>query len=383
MTIPAQKLKTFVKFIIYYFIDVFIRPSKKIIDNSLLLIRLDAIGDFVIFRNFIEELNHSEKYANYKITLLGNSVWKNVAEEFDCDFVDSFIWLDRERFSKNLLYRYKKLKEITSNGYEVVLSPVFSREFFYGDNIVKLITGKQKIGFTGDLSNINDWQKHMSDRYYDKLFNADGKLIFEFYRNKEFFEKLLGVNLDIDKPHLKLSQDQLNFKLPEKYAIIFIGASSDSRKWSAKNFAKVGMHLKQKHGYEIVLCGAPKESADALLFNRSFKGEFFDLVGKTSLVDLFYVINNANLMLSNETSAPHIAVALDMKSVFVVSNGNHYGRFTPYPKEITQDCHAVYPNEIKFNDFEKNKNNYGLGTNLDINQISPKSIIKKIDMKLS
>ena len=132
----ATKSKIIIKLIIYFIINLLIRPSKKIKSKSLALIRLDAIGDYILFRNFIEILKKSKKYKNYSITLIGNSAWKNLTTEFDNKFIDNFIWIDRNRFSKDLIYRYNKLKEITSSGYEVVISPVFSRTFFFDDNIV-------------------------------------------------------------------------------------------------------------------------------------------------------------------------------------------------------------------------------------------------------
>ena len=58
--------------------------------------------------------------------------------------------------------------------------------------------------------------------------------MFEFYRNKEFFENLLEEKLDIKKPFINLKPKKLDFKLPNKYAILFIGASANFRKWDAK-----------------------------------------------------------------------------------------------------------------------------------------------------
>ena len=374
-------IKNAIIFVIYKFIELFIKPSQVIKQKSLLLIRLDAIGDYVMFRNFIKELKQSQKYKYHNITLLGNSAWSDIAEELDVKFISNFIWLDRNKFNKDFLYRYKKLKEITLQGYEIVLSPVFSREFFYADAIVKLVKSKEKIGSAGDLSNIKKWQRNISNKYYNKLIDVDSNPMFEFNRNKEFFENLLHVRLDITKPHIFLKPKQLNFDLPDKYAILFIGASSNFRKWNIEGFARIGEYLKEKYNYEIALCGAPSDSADSLKFSEYFKGEYIDLVGKTSLVDLLYIIYNGNLMVSNETSAPHFASALEMMSIFTISNGNHYGRFTPYPKEASENYHVIYHPEIEkdLDNYKKLSNNYGFGSSLDINEISVESVKSKID----
>ncbi len=380
-----SKLKNLIRFIIYYFINLIIKPAKDIKQKSLLLVRLDLIGDYILFRNYIEVLKKSEKYKDYSITLLGNSDWKNISEEFDSDFIDNFIWLDKNKFLKDFLYRYKKFKEIVSNGYEVVLSPVYSREFFYDDNIVKHIFANEKIGHIGDLSNIKKWQKNISDKYYDKLIPAKDEIIFEFYRNKDFFEILLKDKLDMVKPHINLIPKKLDYDLPQNYAILFIGASVSFRKWSIEKFSKVGMYLKEKYNYEIVLCGGPRDNHSAKEFSYHYKGKYLDLVGKTTLVELLTIIYNGNLILSNETSAPHFAVALDVENIFVISNGNHYGRFIPYPKEVIANYHVIYHPEIEkdLGNYKKLINSYGYGSYLDINEISVEAVKNKIEKVLN
>ena len=84
--------------------DLFVKKSKKIKTKSILLIRLDSIGDYVLFRNYIEELKKNEKYKDYSITLLGNNVWKSLSIELDRKYIDNFIWLDRNKFNKNVFY---------------------------------------------------------------------------------------------------------------------------------------------------------------------------------------------------------------------------------------------------------------------------------------
>ena len=236
------KFKTIIKLIAYFIINLLIRPSKKINPKSLVLIRLDAIGDYILFRNFIEILKKSSKYKDYSITLIGNVAWKNLTEELDYKFVDKFIWLDRHSFSKDLIYRYRKLKEIVSSGYEIIINPIFSRTFFFDDNIVKLINAKEKIGSGSNTSNIEVWQKNISDKYYTKLIQNQKELMFEFYRNKSFFENLLDTKININKPIISLNKENLEFKLSKKYAILFIGASDRYRKWSVEKFSKIGNH---------------------------------------------------------------------------------------------------------------------------------------------
>ena len=379
-----NKLKTLIKYILFLIIDFLAKNNSKIEKNNLLFIRLDAIGDYVMFRNFIKILKESKKYKDYKITLVGNIAWKSLAEELDNEYVDNFVWIDRKKLEKNLVYRYKKLKEISSKGYDIIINPTYSRCFFADDSIVKVVNASEKIGSIGDLSNIRKWQKNISDNYYTKLLPVKDEIMFEFYRNKEFFENLFGKKIDIKKPFIRLKPKKLDFELPNKYAILFIGASVSFRKWDIRNFVELGKHLKNEYGYEIVLCGGPDDLKDIGVFSQLSDYKYIDLVGKTSLIDFMHVIYNGNLMISNETSAPHFAIALEMTNVFVIYNGNHFGRFTPYPKEVAPNYYPIYHPEIEkdLGNYEKLSNSYGYGSRLNINEISVANIVDTLNSVL-
>lgn len=379
------RLNNPIKSVIYFIIDLFIKSNKNIKQKSLLLIRLDAIGDYILFKDFIKILKKSEKYKNYSITLLGNPIWKNLIEVSDNKFIDKFIWLERSKFSKNLFYRYKKLQEIASQGYDVIISPTFSRAFFYEDNIVKLVCAKEKIGSKGNTSNITFKQKNLGDLGYTNLIDTTKKITFEFYRNKEFFENLLNTKIELNKPVLFPKNKNSLKNISKKYAILFIGGSDNYKKWSPQNFAKVAIHLNRKYDYKIVICGSSEDEQNANILIKNYNGKIINFVGKTDLLELIELISKSDLLLSNETSGPHIAAALNKKNIFVIYNGKHFGRFVPYPKEILKDYHVIYHSYINNNidHYKKISNKHDFNVFLNINEIDADDVIKKIDSSLN
>jgi ADP-heptose:LPS heptosyltransferase len=375
-------IKQSFRLVLFSLIDLFIFPTTLIKKNHLLLIRLDGIGDYIIFRNFIEILKRSEKYKDYRITLIGDIAWKSLSEELDSDFVDEFIWIDRIKFGKKYLYRYKILQEITKKAYEVLISPTFSRNLFTTDWIVKLINANRKIGSIGDPSNITKWQKKIGDKYYTICLPAkDTGVMFEFYRNKEFFENLLKKRLEIDKPYIDIRYIKYDGELPNNYVLMFIGAGDSCRKWSVQKLVEVAKYINNNYDLNIVLAGGIDDIVDANTFDELYDGKIFNLVGKTSLMELLKVISKGKLLISNETSAPHFGVALANTSILVISNGNYFGRFAPYPKEISQNYHVIYHPEVEkyLDNYKKLSNSFSCGSRLDINEISIESVIKKID----
>jgi ADP-heptose:LPS heptosyltransferase len=108
----------------------------------------------------------------------------------------------------------------------------------------------------------------------------------------------------------------------------------------------------------------------------------YNLTGQIPLTSLVKYLEDAELLISNETSPVHIAAAVNTP-VICISNGNHLGRFNPYPREIFQDAHYIYPGAVEsiINAGHLDKNSFRFKSKLDINEITPdsvKTLINKI-----
>ncbi len=385
LKLELKSIAFYVRFFLFSILNkITLKENAPLNEKSLLLIRIDAIGDYILFRNFLEVIRKSDNYKDYKITLLGNEAWKEIAEKLDGEFIDNFIWLNRKKFNRNPIYYYNKFKEILKNNYEDVINTTFSREFSYGDSIVKALVAKRKIGSTGDLSNISKRQKLTGDKYYTILIPANNRIMFEFYRNKEFFKSFLGVDINISRPHIDIKKISCTLNLPDKFAVLYIGAGDVYRKWNYDNFIEVALYVKEILNLKIVICGGKDDVLHGDKIVNNVKGAI-NLCGKTSLIDMIYIIKNSDLLISNETFAPHMAVALDIKNIFVIYNGNYFGRFVPYPKEICKNYHVIYHPYIEKNleNYKKVSNIYGYESRLDINEITAKSVIENIEKKLT
>jgi ADP-heptose:LPS heptosyltransferase len=375
-----QRLRSRTKAIVYYLVDSLVRSNSPRPPDTLLLIRTDAIGDYVLFRNFIEITKKSEKYKHYRITLVGNIAWKELSIEFDDQFVDEFIWVDISKFKKNLCYRYSTLKRVTGTGYDVLINSMYSREFYTSETITKHVSANTKIASAGDTSNLSLSQKRICDQFYDDLVPVKRATMFEFYRNRDFFQTMLNENMEIEKPVIRLAEKKMNIGLPDSFTTLFIGGSTIKKKWSAQNFAKVAHHLKHVRGEEIVLCGGPADRVIANEFSNHFPGHYLDLVGKTSMVELLYVLERAALIVSNDTVAPHFAASLGKANILVLYSGVHAGRFIPYPQAIVSNFKVVYHPEIAENllEYTKISNSAGYVNNFDINEIDTRDVIREV-----
>jgi ADP-heptose:LPS heptosyltransferase len=366
-------------------IDRLATKKQSAVPGTLLLIHLDAIGDYVIFRNAIRELKVSEKFRGFRITLCGNIAYKELAEWLDNEEVADFIWLDRKRFRFDIRYRFKMISLINSKGFAVAINPSYSRIYYWGDSVIRASQARERIGSSGDLTNTKRWQKWISDRFYTRLIPVKEVNLFEFYRVIEFMSCLLGTRIVINKPFIEQSKLTQVGGLPEKYGVVFVGGSSSAKQWNPRNYAKVARHLHDVYGFSVVIAGGNDDKKVAADLEKFVGGGFcVDLAGKTSLQQITNVISGARILVSNETSAVHLAVAVGTK-VVCVANGNQFGRFYPYPVDVFPDAKYVYPPDVAKNlgDFDHLIKMYAKESMLDIDSVPVEEVIRQIDMLIA
>lgn len=386
------KLKNLINYLLFLLISPFIKNNKIApVPGTMLVIRLDAIGDYVLFRNFLKSIKESQQYKNYKITLCGNIVWKDLAESLDAAFIDDFIWIERKRFYGNLFYKFSILKNINERGFEIVVNSTYTREILYGDEMVWVSNAGEKIGSQGALDKHAKWKRNLfSDKYYTRLIEASSENLFEFNRNKEFFENFLQRKINLTRPSINTMELRVLTELPENYAVIFPGAKEGKRRWSYLNYITVANHLIKNQHVKIVLpgFGSDKEIAEkiyrSLCESKLDKSFIIDITGKTSLTELIKIIDGARILISNETGAVHIAAAVETPFI-CISNGNHLGRFHPYPKDIFDKAYYVYPEEIMKNISSEKfmKEAYRFSSDISIDDTKPQRVIELINKLLT
>ena len=201
--------------------------------SGIMIIRLDSIGDYILFRNFLPLIKQSSKFQHKNITLLGNIAWREIAEEFDNKIIDKFVWIDPNKLQKSIRYRLFILFELAKYKFEFLISPTYSREFGGLDSLVYLINATIKIGSIGDVLNKKTTQIKFCDKVYTQLIPAKKNIMFEFERNREFFETLLDTKLRCE---LKIVLGKHSHSKFKDYVVLFVGASTRWRRWRIENF---------------------------------------------------------------------------------------------------------------------------------------------------
>jgi ADP-heptose:LPS heptosyltransferase len=351
-----------------------------------LIIRLDEIGDFVLFHNFIRIIKQSKKYQNYRISLCGNISWKDLAEKTLQDSVDHFIWIDKKQFEKNLRYKYQCLRTIYSEGFSIMINPHYTRGILYDDTIVRASKAPSKIGSQGSPESHTKWKRNLfTDKYYTQLIPQSSDILFEFFRNKEFCETLLEKEIEIHKPILQLPKSPDSQSLNKDTIVIFPGAGNVQRQWNIDKFVEICRFILANSQHELIICGSEKEIHLSKIITGNLDDlRVVDLAGKTNLIDLAAIIENSQLLVSNETGAVHLAAALETPFI-CLSNGRFLGRFHPYPSQIFNKGQYLYPPAImnNLNNIDELKRQYSFDSPLNINDISVELVQSAIKKTLS
>lgn len=332
---------------IYYEIEsLFFRliPAKR--ENTILFTKIDAIGDFVIWMDVAESLK--SKFPDYKIAIIINRICFELVEK--TNYFDEIICLDKKKWLSNIPYRLKFIFFLSKRKFIKVINPIFSRDYFFQDQLIRVLKSNQKIGYLGDYSNnkntlkgfiknektleiINERLLKKGNIFYSELILPDSQSIMEKSRNAHFFREISNSRFLSHIPPLPFElPDLISFShLKEKqYVVIFVGASTVRKIWPAKNYIQLIKELKNEH---IVISGGKGEEYiwENLLSQDTEKtcSKVDNYIGKTNLFELFSIIKGAKYIITNDTSASHISVVTKTPSICILG-GAHFGRFQPY-----------------------------------------------------
>lgn len=301
--------------------------SKK----SVLVVRVDAIGDFVLWLNAAEGLKQIFPADKYKLVLLGNAIWKDLAAQIH--LFDEHIFVDSNKLFRSLRYRFNVWKQIRSRKWAYAIQPAYSRDLNCGDAAVRVSCATYRIGSAGDSSNQLAIQKIITDRWFTRLVPAVNKPLMELERNAEFVRNLGSKEFKANLPKLSLPVQLPEGFVADNYVVIVPGASLPLKCWSLENFTNICKRIHDDLSLKVVICGGPNEIilGQKLLATTAGTNASWieDWTGRTSLVGFASIIKRSRLLIGNDSSAVHLAVAVGTPSVCIVGGG-HFGRFIPY-----------------------------------------------------
>jgi len=325
-----------IKSLLYYLFDSLVlwktpSPQKNQLE-VVLLIRQDAIGDFVMWLDTAKEYRELYPSENYRIVLVGNAVWFDLAKGLP--YWDEVLPINVKKFKTFSSYRRNILRKVNSFGAQIAVQPTFSREFYHGDSLVRASNAFHKVSSVGDMSNRNWLKKTLADGWHTDLIPASTQIMTELERNAEFFSGISGKTHKVLYPKLDIPQIETSSNWAKReYYVLFPGVGAAIRQWSVESFAVIANRIYEATGLDGILDGAPNEKPLAESIQDLSKAPL-EWAG-TRLGELPELLKYAKFVVSSETSAVYIAAAVKTP-VICVLGGAYFGRFLPYPESAGQ-----------------------------------------------
>lgn len=314
------------KFFLFLALLLHLIPSRKKRNYDLIIVRVDALGDYVLFMNCLNV--YKDIYKGKKVLLICADLVKPLAE--DDSFFTDIIDFNRNRYYKNGTYFFEILNKLRGICAKEVIYPIYERHST-GDIMVTTIVSEKKIGFRNpNLKGVGRCFNH----FYSTLIEKPGG--FGEIETIECFIKgtiLPNFCYQLKKFQIEDVAGILEI-MPQKYAVIAISASSDDKVWPADRFAS--LINKIPVAYNIVLCGAGTKDmtrAEEILALVTDVTRCYNMINKTTVKEMVTMINHACFVIGNDSAAVHIAAATHVPSICVF-HGAHFGRFLPYPEYI-------------------------------------------------
>ena len=338
----------FFKAILYFIFDSIavqgIPTSQENTKKTVLLIRQDKIGDFIIWLDTAKEYRKLYPPEKYKIVLLGNSLWADLAEKLP--YWDQVIPVNAtklktiSRYRRNLLRIVRKLKA------EVSIQPTFSREFYHGDSLGRASGAIRNIGSVGDMSNRNWLKKWLASHWHTELISASQEPQTELERNAEFLSAIQPKKHLSSYPKFDVSESwEINDFQQDNFYVLAPGADKSYREWPLTSYAEIAQLIYENTGWPGLICGTEKEGNIGTQIQKICDAPLENYAGRTTLPELAWLLSKSQLLISNETGSAHTASAVGTPTVCILGGG-HFERFAPYPDfpGQTKNFHSVYHN---------------------------------------
>lgn len=309
--------------------------------HSILVVRLDAIGDFILFSPFLRELKINN--PNSKITLIVNPAVFNLAEL--CPYVDNvkvFNCKTRSFFPKLELF-LKSIKfsisNLWPNNYDLAILPRWDVDYFFASYLILFSKARKRIAFSEKVNNLKRKLNKNYDLFFTNLIEFSGE-VHEVNLNLILIE-YLGFKISSNKLEVWINnQDEIfgNTTLNQwrNFFIVAIapGAIDKNRQWPVYYFKQLVEELILKFNFKIIILGGNNEIALGKEISDNFSQDsIIDLTGKTSIRQAASLLKKCNLYVGNDTGLKHIAAASGI-TVFEISrfhiNGYRMHGQSPY-----------------------------------------------------
>lgn len=292
--------------------SAFIKRTQLKDIKKIMLIRLDGIGDIVLFTPVLKLFR--ERFPNAEISVLVSSVGKMLLKS--CPYIDVII--ENDHFFKyehehqwKLSERIAFAKKIRRTSYDLSID---FRTDGRATDILFLLNSKYKAGYDvhgkGWFLNTKVYsrsQKHMTQKNLDvcrKLgLSVKDENPFWWYNER-----------DCDNARSILEK----CKTDRSYAaVVHAGAGESFKQWPADKFAQLCRNIVEKYDTAVIFIGGPSDKQKTLEIQSMIDSETYNYVNKLNFDELSCLFKLSDVFIGNDSGPMHLAAVSGVDTIVI------------------------------------------------------------------
>jgi len=301
---------------------VFRKPS------GVLVVRMDGIGDMVLFRLALDHYADAFGVGKDGITVLGCESWGKLADQVFAGY--RVVTIDEHAFARNPFYRFRVGLRVRRLAPAVAVCDSYMRRALMADSLVWLSAAPETVVSAPFVSE----RTRPEFTYYlsqvSRIVDTGPYPTHEIIRHYRFISAVAGRTIRPKSPRIAWRDEPPPLTAGAPYAVLNPGSNEPGRRWPMTGYVAVARRL-LKRGLRVVFVGeAGQWGGGAGIGELAGESGVIDLSGRTDLPQLLDLIKHAALMVTNDTGPAHLGIALGCPTVVIVGGG-HFGSFVPYP----------------------------------------------------
>lgn len=268
--------------------------------NSILIVLMGSIGDVVRGLAIVEPLRKS--FPQARITWLVEPTCSSLVRAHP--LIDEIIVFDRARPLRGLM---RLISDLRSRSFDLSLD--LQRHFKSGF-FALLSRTPRRVGF--HRSNAKEFNWIFQTEHIEAALDDVPKL-----RHYLLFLKALGVSVESDlrfgiaEKEPPQSAKTLLSEPPGSFVAMVLGSSWKSKDWLTEGYQKLVSQILRNTPYCIVLCGDSSHTKRAGdIVAQAGSPRVINFVGRTTLLDLGYILKQARACVGPDSGPAHISAAV-------------------------------------------------------------------------
>ncbi|MEJ0044222.1 MAG: glycosyltransferase family 9 protein [Rhizomicrobium sp.] len=306
--------------------------ARKRSAGTILLVKMDAIGDFALGSPILDSLLREAQRDGRACALVCDKRSVVLANALFPDL--DTIGVDTDRFASAPLYRRGVLRDVAARGPSATINLGLAHELLWSDSIVRVCGAAVREGLRGYDTRLATWLTRLSLRWYTRVAPMRDPRAFVGDALRDAMATMGHDVAEMHAPTIRLDAKAVG-KVPQgSYFALAPGSLRAIKRWPAEHFAEIAKRLHQRTGWRGVMLGAPEDGDAARQIARIVGDIVVDFVGRTSLVEAIAIVRGSRLLVANDSALAHIAALSGVPCVATLGGG-HPGLFLPYPASAT------------------------------------------------